>query len=98
MIAAIIAAVIAALGAVAASLIGADNRRKIDQSQQKLSEIHILVNSRLDSALSQIADLKQQRDRVQGKEDEGDRLRDPGPAGHDAEPADGAAGAAPEAP
>ena len=51
----IVAAVISAVGAITAAIIGAYNHRK-------LQEIHILVNSRLDQALSEIIDLRQQRD------------------------------------
>jgi hypothetical protein len=51
----IIAASISGLAAITASFIGVRNRKK-------LNEIHILVNSRLDQALSEINDLKTQRD------------------------------------
>ena len=49
------ASVITAVAAVAAAVVGTLNHRKIDQ-------VHVLVNSRLDTALAQIEDLKQQRD------------------------------------
>jgi len=51
--------VISAAAALAAAVLGLLNRKK-------LTEVHLLVNSRLDSALSQIADLKQQRDLKRG--------------------------------
>lgn len=57
----VIAAVIAGLSAITAAIIGVFNNRK-------LKEIHILVNSRLDQALSEINDLRQQRDIKQAQE------------------------------
>lgn len=54
-LAVIIAAVIAGVCAIAAAIIGVVNHRKLE-------EIHILVNSRLDEALAEIQDLKNQRD------------------------------------
>lgn len=57
----VIAAVIAGLSAIVAAIIGIFNHRK-------LQEIHILVNSRLDQALAEITDLKEQRDIKQTKE------------------------------
>jgi|HubBroStandDraft_2_1064218.scaffolds.fasta_scaffold919340_3 hypothetical protein len=44
-----------AIGAIVAAVLGYKNKKK-------LTEIHILVNSRLDQALSEINDLKSQRD------------------------------------
>ena len=60
----VIVAVIGALGAIGASAMGLLNRKK-------LTEIHVLVNSRLDQALSEINDLRQQRNRLQDREDGG---------------------------
>lgn len=57
----VIAAIIAGLSAIVAAIIGIFNHRK-------LQEIHILVNSRLDQALAEITDLKEQRDIKQAKE------------------------------
>lgn len=57
----VIAAIIAGLSAIIAAIIGIFNHRK-------LQEIHILVNSRLDQALAEITDLKEQRDIKQAKE------------------------------
>jgi hypothetical protein len=51
----IVSSVIAGVAAVIAALIGVRNHIK-------LTEIHVLVNSRLDSALTEIDDLKTQRD------------------------------------
>lgn len=48
------AAIITAVAAIAVAYIGVGNRRKLNQ-------IHILVNSRLDQALSEIKELKEQR-------------------------------------
>jgi hypothetical protein len=44
-----------AIGAIVAAVLGYKNKKK-------LTEIHILVNSRLDQALGEINDLKSQRD------------------------------------
>lgn len=55
-------AFIAAAGAIIAAALGLLNR-------QKINEIHVLVNSRLDTAIQQIEDLKTQRDLAQGRED-----------------------------
>lgn len=52
----IIAAVIGGVAAIVAAFISYHNGVKI-------REVHVLVNSRLDSALEQIDDLKNQRDR-----------------------------------
>lgn len=46
---------LAAISSTAAAWIGLHNRKRIN-------EIHVMVNSRLDSTLAEIADLKQQRD------------------------------------
>jgi hypothetical protein len=62
-VAVILVAVIGALGAIGAAAVGYANR-------QKLTEIHVLVNSRLDTAIREIEDLKQQRNRLQEKEDD----------------------------
>jgi hypothetical protein len=59
----VVVAIIGALGAIGAAVVGVINRAKIN-------EIHVLVNSRLDAALGQVDDLKEQRDRTQRKEDE----------------------------
>jgi hypothetical protein len=52
-----LAASIPSCAGIIAAVIGLINRRKI-------SEIHVLVNSRLDLAIAQIEDLKQQRDQA----------------------------------
>lgn len=57
----IVSSVIAGISAVTAAMVGAVNHRK-------LSEIHILVNSRLDTAMAEIEDLKKQRDLKQGED------------------------------
>ncbi len=51
----IVSSIIAGVAAVIAALIGVRNH-------VKLTEIHVLVNARLDSALTEIDDLKTQRD------------------------------------
>jgi ABC-type molybdate transport system substrate-binding protein len=51
----VVAAVIAALGAIIAAIIGAFNHKK-------LQDIKVSVDGRLDQALEEIADLKRQRD------------------------------------
>jgi hypothetical protein len=51
----IVAAVIAALGAIIAAVIGVLNH-------YKLQNITVLVDGRMDQALKEIADLKKQRD------------------------------------
>ena len=51
----IVAATITGMSAITAAIIGVWNHKK-------LQEIHILVNSRLDQALSEINDLKSERD------------------------------------
>ena len=51
----IVAATITGMSAITAAIIGVWNHKK-------LTEIHILVNSRLDQALSEINDLKSERD------------------------------------
>lgn len=53
---AIIAASIGGAAAIVAAVVSLHNTRKIE-------EVHVLVNSRLDAALEQIADLKDQRDK-----------------------------------
>jgi len=51
----IVSSIVAGVAAVIAALIGVRNH-------VKLTEIHVLVNARLDSALTEIDDLKTQRD------------------------------------
>jgi hypothetical protein len=51
-------AIIAGLAAIIAAGLGYANRQKINESNQKLNEIHVLVNSRLDEALNQINELR----------------------------------------
>jgi hypothetical protein len=51
-------AIIAGVAAIIAAGLGYANRQKINESSQKLNEIHVLVNSRLDEALNQINELR----------------------------------------
>jgi hypothetical protein len=51
----IVSSVVAGVAAIIAALIGVRNH-------VKLTEIHVLVNARLDTALTEIDDLKKQRD------------------------------------
>jgi hypothetical protein len=50
-----LAAIIPSAFGLAAAVLGLMNRKK-------LQEVHVLVNSRLDATLTEIADLKKQRD------------------------------------
>jgi hypothetical protein len=56
------AIIIPGLFSLAAAGLGLVNHGKIADTQAKVQEVHLLVNSRLDATLSEIADLKQQRD------------------------------------
>lgn len=67
--------VITGLFSLATTAIGLLNRHKIRQ-------VHVLVNSRLDSTLTEIADLKRQRDLRQGNGGEsGEKIHEPGGPG-----------------
>jgi hypothetical protein len=59
-----IAAVATAAAAVASVVLGLFNRKK-------LTEIHVLVNSRLDQAISEINDLKAERDKKRADDNKG---------------------------
>jgi hypothetical protein len=52
----------------------ADTQAKVQDTQNKVQEVHVLVNSRLDATLSEIADLKQQRD-LKASGESGERLQ-----------------------
>jgi hypothetical protein len=56
------AIIIPGLFSLAAAGLGLVNHGKIADTQAKVQEVHLLVNSRLDATLNEIADLKQQRD------------------------------------
>jgi hypothetical protein len=51
-------AVIAGVAAIIAAALGYVNRQKINENNNKLNEIHVLVNSRLDEALNHISELQ----------------------------------------
>jgi len=67
-------AIIAGIAAIIAASLGYVNRQKINQNNDKLNEIHVLVNSRLDDALTHISELqaiiKDQRNKAAESEDD----------------------------
>jgi hypothetical protein len=63
-------AVVGALGAIIASYVGLSNKRKI-------AEVHVLVNSRLSTALEEIAELKSslRYEKTQPPKDEAEAIK-----------------------
>jgi hypothetical protein len=68
------AIIIPGLFSLAAAGLGLVNHGKIADTQNKVQEVHLLVNSRLDATLNEIADLKQQRD-LKASGESGERLQ-----------------------
>jgi hypothetical protein len=66
MISTYVVACIGAAGTITAALV-----------YRKVEQIHVLVNSRLDSVLAQVDDLKEQRDIARGKQEERDERLEP---------------------
>jgi hypothetical protein len=67
-------AIIAGVAAIIAAALGYVNRRMIYENNNKLNEIHVLVNSRLDDALTHISELQEiiKESREQAAENEDD--------------------------
>lgn len=60
-----VASTLATVGSTAATIYGYFNKKKIN-------EVHVLVNSRLDATLNEVADLKAQRDKKASRQEDPD--------------------------